>query len=95
MNKSIWACPLGCLALAFDRCLDGVAAEPHTAPGGLTVTGLAKALPYSWAEQGIGLPQYISARVRKITSYGNGYAGLGREGTETQPQRKSGKQRLP
>ena len=28
-----------------------------TAPAGLTVTGLAKALPYSWAEQerGIGL----------------------------------------
>ena len=30
-----------------------------TAPADLTVTGLARALPYSWAEQeqGIGLPQ--------------------------------------
>ena len=32
--------------------------SPGTAPADLTVTGLAKALPYSWAEQEerVGLP---------------------------------------
>jgi hypothetical protein len=55
--------PVGALAFVSPRI--AAAAVDCTAPADLTVTGLAKALPYSWAEQerSIGLvcsPQSVT-----------------------------------
>jgi hypothetical protein len=47
----------------------GASCGARTAPADLTVTGLARELPYSWAEQenSIGFPQYESSALGGFT----------------------------